>query len=111
MAFLTFQNTTERIQALVMLQLILGLLYLILGVTGLASKLVHKVPVSVKTQASSLAPVFGGHWRSTDLQRWKVAAWAFLWFAHQLLGRRAGCTVLLFSPGFNKQKTSPAIRL
>ncbi len=29
---LSFQNTTERIQALVMLQLILGLLYLILGV-------------------------------------------------------------------------------
>ena len=45
---LSFQNTTERIQALVMLQLILGLLYLILGVTGLASRLVHKVPVSVK---------------------------------------------------------------
>ena len=45
---LGFSNTTERIQALVMLQLILGVLYLILGITGLAAKLVNKVPVSVK---------------------------------------------------------------
>ena len=45
---LTFNDSTERIQALIMLQLILGLLYLVLGVTGLAGKLVSKVPVSVK---------------------------------------------------------------
>lgn len=45
---LGFSDTTERIQALVMLQLILGLLYLVLGITGLAKTLVNKVPVSVK---------------------------------------------------------------
>lgn len=45
---LGFSDSTERIQALVMLQLILGILYLALGLTGLASKLVNKVPVSVK---------------------------------------------------------------
>ena len=45
---LSFSDTTERIQALIALQLILGLLYLVLGVTGLAKKLVTKVPVSVK---------------------------------------------------------------
>ena len=45
---LTFENYTERIQALVMLQLILGVLYLVLGITGLAAKLVNKVPQSVK---------------------------------------------------------------
>ena len=45
---LGFSDTTERIQALIALQLILGLLYLVLGVTGLAKKLVTKVPVSVK---------------------------------------------------------------
>ena len=45
---LSFEDYTERIQALVMLQLILGILYVVLGVTGLAAKLVNKVPVSVK---------------------------------------------------------------
>ena len=44
----SFGDPTERIQALVMLQLILGLLYVFLGVTGLAAKLVNKVPMSVK---------------------------------------------------------------
>lgn len=107
---LTFQNTTERIQALVMLQLILGLLYLILGVTGLASKLVHKVPVSVK------AGILIGAGFSAVIGKYGFAAVESggVGFYGSPISFSVGVLAalfLLFSAGFNKQKNKPGHKI
>ncbi len=103
---LSFQNTTERIQALVMLQLILGLLYLILGVTGLASRLVHKVPVSVK------AGILIGAGFSAVIGKYGFAAAenGGVGFYASPVSFSVGVLAalfLLFSLGFNRQKNKP----
>ena len=103
---LSFQNTTERIQALVMLQLILGLLYLILGVTGLASRLVHKVPVSVK------AGILIGAGFSAVIGKYGFAAAenGGVGFYGSPISFSVGVLValfLLFSLGFSRQKKKP----
>lgn len=46
---LSFEDITSRMHALIWLQLILGLLFIVLGVTGLATKLVEFVPNTVKS--------------------------------------------------------------
>ena len=103
---LSFQNTTERIQALVMLQLILGLLYLILGVTGLASRLVHQVPVSVK------AGILIGAGFSAVIGKYGFAAAenGGVGFYASPVSFSVGVLAalfLLFSLGFNRQKNKP----
>ena len=103
---LSFQNTTERIQALVMLQLILGLLYLVLGVTGLASKLVHKVPVSVK------AGILIGAGFSAVIGKYGFAAAenGGVGFYGSPISFSVGVLAalfLLFSLGFSRQKNKP----
>ena len=103
---LGFSDTTERIQALIMLQLILGLLYLILGVTGLASKLVNKVPVSVK------AGILIGAGFSAVIGKYGFAAVenGGMGFYGSPVSFSAGVLAalfLLFSVGFSKQKSKP----
>ena len=103
---LGFQNTTERIQALIMLQLILGLLYLVLGVTGLASKLVNKVPVSVK------AGILIGAGFSAVIGKYGFAAAEAggVGFYGSPISFSVGVLIalfLLFSLGFNRQKNKP----
>ena len=103
---LGFSDTTERIQALVMLQLILGLLYLILGVTGLASKLVNKVPVSVK------AGILIGAGFSAVIGKYGFASGESggMGFYGSPVSFSAGVLAalfLLFSVGFSKQKSKP----
>ena len=103
---LSFQNTTERIQALVMLQLILGLLYLVLGITGLASKLVHKVPVSVK------AGILIGAGFSAVIGKYGFAAAESggMGFYGSPISFSIGVLAalfLLFSVGFSRQKNKP----
>jgi hypothetical protein len=59
---LTFNEGADRIEALVALQLVLGLLFLVLGFTGLAKKLVDWTPRSVKAGilvGSGIASVIG----------------------------------------------------
>lgn len=49
MAYLTrFQIGTERIQALISLQLLVAFIFLFMGITGLAEKLIKIIPVSIK---------------------------------------------------------------
>lgn len=100
---LSFPDTTQRIQALVMLQLILGLLYLILGVTGLASKLVNKVPQSVK------AGILLGAGFSAVIGKYGFAAVenGGVGFYANPISFSAGVLAalfLLFSLGFQRQK-------
>lgn len=49
-AFLTdgYEMGPERTQALIAMQLILGLIFLVFGITGIGGKMVHLVPNSVK---------------------------------------------------------------
>lgn len=103
---LTFSDTTERIQALIMLQLILGVLYLVLGVTGLASKLVSKVPVSVK------AGILIGAGFSAVIGKYGFAAVenGGMGFYGSPISFSIGVLAalfLLFSVGFNRQKNKP----
>ncbi|MBQ9268630.1 MAG: hypothetical protein IJ206_03825 [Oscillospiraceae bacterium] len=103
---LGFSDTTERIQALVMLQLILGILYVVLGVTGLASKLVNKVPVSVKAGiliGAGFSAVIGKYgFMSADN--------GGLGFYGSPISFSVGVLAalfLLFSVGFSRQKSKP----
>ena len=103
---LGFSDTTERIQALVMLQLILGILYVVLGVTGLASKLVNKVPVSVKAGiliGAGFSAVIGKYgFMSADN--------GGLGFYGSPISFSVGVLAalfLLFSVGFARQKSKP----
>ncbi len=103
---LTFSDSTERIQALIMLQLILGVLYLVLGITGLASKLVSKVPVSVK------AGILIGAGFSAVIGKYGFAAAESggLGFYGSPISFSVGVLAalfLLFSVGFNRQKKKP----
>ncbi len=103
---LTFADATERIQALIMLQLILGLLYLLLGVTGLAAKLVNKVPVSVK------AGILVGAGFSAVIGKYGFAAAenGGLGFYGSPVSFSIGVLAalfLLFSVGFNRMKNLP----
>ena len=103
---LGFSDTTERIQALVMLQLILGLLYLILGITGLAKTLVNKVPVSVK------AGILIGAGFSAVIGKYGFAAVESggIGFYGSPISFSIGVLAalfLLFSVGFNRQKMKP----
>ncbi len=107
---LTFQDTTERIQALIMLQLILGALYLLLGVTGLASKLVNRVPVSVK------AGILIGAGFSAVIGKYGFAAVdnGGVGFYGNPVSFSVGVLAalfLLFSVGFQKQKKRSGNRL
>jgi hypothetical protein len=100
---LTFSDSTERIQALIMLQLILGILYLVLGITGLASKLVSKVPVSVK------AGILIGAGFSAVIGKYGFAAVESggVGFYSSPISFSVGVLAalfLLFSVGFNRQK-------
>lgn len=106
---LGFSDTTERIQALIMLQLILGLLYLLLGVTGLAGKLVNKVPVSVK------AGILIGAGFSAVIGKYGFAAVenGGVGFYGSPISFSIGVLAalfLLFSVGFNRQKNKPGHR-
>lgn len=103
---LSFSDTTERIQALVMLQLILGLLYLVLGVTGLAAKLVNKVPVSVK------AGILIGAGFSAVIGKYGFASLESggMGFYGSPVSFSVGVLAalfLLFSVGFSRQKSLP----
>ena len=103
---LTFGDTTERIQALIMLQLILGILYLVLGVTGLAARLVNKVPVSVK------AGILIGAGFSAVIGKYGFAAVenGGVGFYGSPINFSIGVLAalfLLFSVGFNRQKKKP----
>lgn len=103
---LGFSNTTERIQALIMLQLILGILYLVLGITGLASKLVNKVPVSVK------AGILIGAGFSAVIGKYGFAAAESggVGFYGSPVSFSIGVLAalfLLFSVGFSRQKSKP----
>lgn len=107
---LSFGNTTERIQALIMLQLILGLLYLVLGVTGLAAKLVSKVPVSVK------AGILIGAGFSAVIGKYGFAAVenGGVGFYGSPISFSIGVLAalfLLFSVGFNRQKNKPGHKI
>jgi hypothetical protein len=107
---LTFSDSTERIQALIMLQLILGVLYLVLGITGLASKLVSKVPVSVK------AGILIGAGFSAVIGKYGFAAVESggVGFYSSPISFSVGVLAalfLLFSVGFNRQKGKPGHRL
>ena len=102
---LSFSDSTERIQALVMLQLILGLLYLVLGITGLAKKLVNKVPVSVK------AGILLGAGFSAVIGKYGFMAVESggIGFYKSPVSFSAGVLValfLLFSTGFTKHKNT-----
>jgi hypothetical protein len=106
---LTFSDSTERIQALIMLQLILGVLYLVLGMTGLASKLVSKVPVSVK------AGILIGAGFSAVIGKYGFAAVESggVGFYSSPISFSVGVLAalfLLFSVGFNRQKGKPGHR-
>jgi hypothetical protein len=106
---LTFSDSTERIQALIMLQLILGVLYLVLGITGLASKLVSKVPVSVK------AGILIGAGFSAVIGKYGFAAVESggVGFYSSPISFSVGVLAalfLLFSVGFNRQKGKPGHR-
>ena len=103
---LSFADTAERIQALIMLQLILGLLYLVLGITGLAGKLVSKVPVSVK------AGILIGAGFSAVIGKYGFAAVenGGVGFYGSPISFSIGVLAalfLLFSVGFNRQKNKP----
>ncbi len=107
---LGFSDTTERIQALVMLQLILGLLYLVLGLTGLAAKLVNKVPVSVK------AGILIGAGFSAVIGKYGFAAAEAggMGFYGSPISFSVGVLAalfLLFSVGFNQQKMKPGRKI
>lgn len=107
---LGFSNATERIQALIMLQLILGILYLVLGVTGLASKLVSKVPVSVK------AGILIGAGFSAVIGKYGFAAVenGGMGFYGSPISFSIGVLAalfLLFSVGFNRQKKKPGHKI
>lgn len=107
---LSFSDATERIQALVMLQLILGILYLILGVTGLASKLVNKVPVSVK------GGILLGAGFSAVIGKYGFASVANggVGFYGSPISFSVGVLTslfLLFSVGFQRQKTMPGRKI
>ena len=107
---LGFSDTTERIQALVMLQLILGLLYLVLGITGLAGKLVNKVPVSVK------AGILIGAGFSAVIGKYGFAAAEAggVGFYGNPVSFSVGVLAalfLLFSVGFAKQKNKPGHKI
>lgn len=103
---LGFSDTTERIQALVMLQLILGILYLVLGITGLAAKLVNKVPVSVKSGiliGAGFSAVIGKYGFAS-------AESGGVGFYGNPISFSVGVLAalfLLFSVGFAKQKSKP----
>lgn len=45
---MSYQNVQERIQALIALQIMVAALFLILGITGLAKKIVTAVPATIK---------------------------------------------------------------
>lgn len=100
---LGFSDSTERIQALVMLQLILGLLYLVLGITGLAAKLVNKVPVSVKAGiliGAGFSAVIGKY-------GFMAAENGGVGFYHSPISFSVGVLAalfLLYSVGFTKKK-------
>ena len=101
---LTFSDTTERIQALIMLQLILGILYVILGVTGLAKKIVEKVPVSVKAGiliGAGFSAVIGKYGFATVANGGVGFYKSPICFSTGVLA----ALFLLFSVGFNHQKT------
>lgn len=103
---LSFSDTTERIQALIALQLILGLLYLVLGVTGLAKKLVTKVPVSVKAGiliGAGFSAVIGKY-------GFMAAESGGIGFYGSPVSFSVGVLAalfLLFSVGFSREKTKP----
>ena len=63
-AFLTdgYEMGPERTQALIAMQLILGLIFLVFGITGIGGKMVHLVPNSVKAgvlMGGGLAAIIG----------------------------------------------------
>lgn len=107
---LGFSDTTERIQALVMLQFILGILYLVLGITGLAGKLVSKVPVSVKSGiliGAGFSAVIGKYGFAS------VESGGVGFYGNPIsfsIGVLAAL-FLLFSVGFAKQKSKPGHKL
>lgn len=107
---LGFSDTTERIQALVMLQLILGILYLVLGITGLAGKLVNKVPVSVKAGiliGAGFSAVIGKY-GFASLESGGVGFYGNpISFSVGVLA----ALFLLFSVGFAKQKNKPGHKI
>lgn len=107
---LGFSDTTERIQALVMLQLILGILYLVLGITGLAGKLVNKVPVSVKAGiliGAGFSAVIGKY-GFASLESGGVGFYGNpISFSIGVLA----ALFLLFSVGFAKQKNKPGHKI
>ena len=45
----TFQEGTQRIQALIALQLLVAIIFILMGITGIASKLLSRVPNSLKS--------------------------------------------------------------
>ncbi|WP_186428890.1 hypothetical protein [Clostridium sp. BSD9I1] len=62
-AFLTgYMQGPERVQALIALQLLVGIIFLIMGITGLAGKVIHFVPTSIKAGillGAGLAAIIG----------------------------------------------------
>lgn len=46
---MTFTEGAERIQALIAVQLLVAMIFLVMGITGIASKLLHLVPDSLKS--------------------------------------------------------------
>ncbi len=89
-----------------MLQLILGLLYLVLGITGLASKLVNKVPVSVKAGiliGAGFSAVIGKYGFASAESGGAGFYGSPISFSIGVLA----ALFLLFSVGFNRQKSKP----
>jgi predicted benzoate:H+ symporter BenE len=100
---LTFEGFQDRVEALIALQLILGILYILLGCTGLASKLVSKVPASVKSgilMGAGISAVIGKY-------GFKAVEDGGVGFYKQPISFSVGVLValfLLFSVGFGRLK-------